>query len=160
MSSLISQNLVETEAVTGCTFTCFCDTVFHMFSCSQIDWQPFYLHQLQKFHPFDWLIEIYLQTEGQVTHHKMAPTNAWFFPSVQMVAMENPICIACLVRFKVVAVAMQPYFHHIQHLNKVTVGRRACSVGQQCKMAGVCQSVCFSFDRTCAFYNLMKVSDE
>ena len=42
-----------------------------MFSCLQINCQPFYLRQLLKFHQFDWLIEIYLQTEGQRTHHKM-----------------------------------------------------------------------------------------
>ena len=42
-----------------------------LLSCLQINWQPFYLCQLLKFHPFDWLIEIYLQTEGQGTHHKM-----------------------------------------------------------------------------------------
>ena len=42
-----------------------------MFSCLQINCQPFYLRQLLKFHPFDWMIEIYLQTEGQGTHHKM-----------------------------------------------------------------------------------------
>ena len=33
----------------------------------QINCQPFYLRQLLKLHPFDWLIEIYLQTEGQGT---------------------------------------------------------------------------------------------
>ena len=71
MSSFISQNLTEMEAVTGCTFACICHTVFRMFSCLQFNWQPFYLRQLLKFHPFDWLIEIYLQTEGQSTHHKM-----------------------------------------------------------------------------------------
>ena len=42
-----------------------------MFSCLQINCQPFYLRQLFEFHPFDWLIEIDLQTEGQGTHHKM-----------------------------------------------------------------------------------------
>ena len=42
-----------------------------------------------------------------------------------MVAMENPTCIARLVQFKVVAVATQPRFQHIQHLNEVTVGRVA-----------------------------------
>ena len=42
-----------------------------MFSCLQINCQPFYLRQLLKFHPFHWIIEIYLQTEGQGTHHKM-----------------------------------------------------------------------------------------
>ena len=58
MSSFISQNLTEIEAVTGCTFAC-------------INWKPFYLHQLLKFYPFDRLMEIYLRTEGQGTHHKM-----------------------------------------------------------------------------------------
>ena len=71
MFSLIFQNVTETEAVTGCTFACICHIVFHMLSCLQINCQPFYLCQLLKFHPFDWLIEIYLQTEGQGTHHKM-----------------------------------------------------------------------------------------
>ena len=55
----------------GCTFACKCHTVFRMFSCLQINWQPFYLGQLLKFHPFDWLMEIYLQSEGQGPHHKM-----------------------------------------------------------------------------------------
>ena len=71
MSSFIPRNLTEIEAVAGCTFACICNTVFHMFSCLQINCQPFYLCQLLKFNPFDWLIEIYLQTEGQGTHHKM-----------------------------------------------------------------------------------------
>ena len=71
MSSFISQNLTEIEAVTGCTFACICHTVFRMFSCLQNNWQPFYFRQLLKFHPFDWLIEIYPQIEGQGTHHKM-----------------------------------------------------------------------------------------
>ena len=71
MSSFTSQNLTEIKAVTGCTFTCICHTVFRKFSCLRINWQPFYLHKLLKFHPFDWLIEIYLQTEGQATYHKM-----------------------------------------------------------------------------------------
>ena len=71
MFSFISKNLTEMEAVTGCTFACICHTVFRMFSCLQINCQPFYLLQLLKFHPFDWLIAIYLQTEGQSTHHKM-----------------------------------------------------------------------------------------
>ena len=71
MSSFIPRNLTEIEAITGCTFACICNTVFRMFSCLQIYCQPFYLRQLLKFHQFDWLIEIYLQTEGQGTHHKM-----------------------------------------------------------------------------------------
>ena len=52
-----------------------------------------------------------------------------------MVAMENPTCIARLVQFKVVAVARQPRFHHIQHLNEVTVVGKLRAVGHQCKMA-------------------------
>ena len=52
-------------------FACICHTVFVMFSCLQINWQPFYLRHLLKFHPSNWQIEIYLQTEGQGTHHKM-----------------------------------------------------------------------------------------
>ena len=71
MSSFIPRNLTEIEAITRCTFACICNTVFRMFSCLQINCQPFYLRQLLKFHQFDWLIEIYLQTEGQGTHHKM-----------------------------------------------------------------------------------------
>ena len=53
----------------------------------------------------------------------------------QTVAMEKPTCIARLVQFKVVAVAMQPRFHHSQHLNEVTIVRQRCTVGHQCKMA-------------------------
>ena len=80
MSSFITQNLTEIEAVTGCTFACLCHTVF---SCLQINWQPIYLCQLLKFHPFDWLIKIYLQTEGQGTHHKMVSLQPMpGFPSV------------------------------------------------------------------------------
>ena len=71
MSSFIARNLTEIEAVAGCNFACISNTVFRMFSCLQINCQPFYLRQLLKFHPFDWMIEIYLQTEGQDTHHKM-----------------------------------------------------------------------------------------
>ena len=71
MSSFIARSLTEIEAVAGCTFACISNTVFRMFSCLQINCQPFYLRQLLKFHPFDWMIEIYLQTEGQGTHHKM-----------------------------------------------------------------------------------------
>ena len=68
-------------AVTGCTFACICHTAFRVFSCLQINWQPFYLRQLLKFHPFDWLIESYLQIEGQGTHHKMVSLQPMFgFP--------------------------------------------------------------------------------
>ena len=83
MSSFISQYLTEIEAVTGCIFACMCHTVFRMFSCLQISWQPFYFQQLLKFHPLDWLIEIYLQTEDQGTHHKMVSLQLMpGFPSV------------------------------------------------------------------------------
>ena len=71
MSSFIARNLTEIDAVAGCTFACISNMAFRMFSCLQINCQPFYLRQLLKFHPFDWMIEIYLQTEGQGTHHKM-----------------------------------------------------------------------------------------
>ena len=71
MSSFIPRNLTEIEAVAGCTFACTCKTVFQMSSCLQINCQPFYLRRLLKFHPFDWMIKIYFQTEGQGTHHKM-----------------------------------------------------------------------------------------
>ena len=53
MSSFISQKLTVIEAVTGCTFACICHTGCRTFSCLQINWQPFYLRQLLKFHPFD-----------------------------------------------------------------------------------------------------------
>ena len=53
--------------------------------------------------------------------------------SVKRLLLENPTCIARLVQFEVLAVAMQPRFHHIQDLNEVTVGP-VCSVGHQCKM--------------------------
>ena len=54
-------------------------------------------HQLLKFHPFDWLIEIYLQTEGQSTHQNMVipqcthgiPPMYWTPPDVLMV---SPLC--------------------------------------------------------------------
>ena len=84
MSSFISRNLTEIEAVAECTFACISNTVFRMFSCLQINCQPFYLRQLLKFHPFDWMIEIYLQTEGQGTHHKMLSLQPMtgFFASV------------------------------------------------------------------------------
>ena len=71
MSSFIPRNLTEKKAVAGCTFSCTCNTVFCMFSCLQINCRPLYLRPLLKFHPFDWLIELYLHTEGQGTHRKM-----------------------------------------------------------------------------------------
>ena len=58
MSSFIARSLTEIEAVAGCTFACISNTVFLMFSCIQINCQPFYLRQLLKFHPFDWMIEM------------------------------------------------------------------------------------------------------
>ena len=86
MSSFISQNLTEIEAVTGCIFTCICHTVFGMFSCLQINWQPFYPRQILKFHPFDWLIDDQNLSSnrgpGYSPQNGIAPTNACFFPSV------------------------------------------------------------------------------
>ena len=75
--------------------------------------------------------------------------------------MENPTCIARLMQFEVVAVATQPRFHHIQHLNKVTVGR-GCSVGHQYKMAqwSVSKCVLLLQQNVCIFTVMMKVSDE
>ena len=35
---------------------------------------------------------------------------------------SEPACAAGTVEFEVVAVAMQPRFHHKQHLDEVTVG--------------------------------------
>ena len=92
MSSFIPRNLREIEAITGCTFACICNTVFRMFSCLQINCQPFYLRQLLKFHQFDWLIEIYLQTEGQGTHHKMV--------SVQPMSGFSPLLSVQQLLFK------------------------------------------------------------
>ena len=43
MSTFISQNLTEIEAVTGCTFACLCHTVFRMFSSLQINWQSHFI---------------------------------------------------------------------------------------------------------------------
>ena len=90
MSSFIPRNLTEIEAITGCTFACICNTVFRMFSCLQINCQPFYLRELLKFHQFDWLIEIYLQTEGQGTHHKMV--------SLQPMSGFSPLIVLLIPR--------------------------------------------------------------
>ena len=62
-----------------------------------------------------------------------------------MVVMENPTCIARLMQFKVAAFATQPRFHHIQHLNEVTVGRHflllsRTSVQNGWSMSEVCAS--------------------
>ena len=76
MSSFIPRNLTEMDTVAGRTFACMCHTAIYMFSCLKIDCRPFYLWQLLKFHPFDWLIEIYLQNNGQGTHHKVLSLQA------------------------------------------------------------------------------------
>ena len=78
----------------------------------------------------------------------------------QMVAMENRTCIARLVQFKVIAVAMQPRFHHIQHLNEVTIVGQRCTEGHQCKMASVSKCVLLLQQNVCIFKVVMKVSDE
>ena len=95
MSSFIPRNLREIEAITGCTLACICNTVFRMFSCIQVNCQPFYLRQLLKFHQFDWLIEIYLQTEGQGTHHKMVSVQpmSGFSPLLERYDIEPDIML-------------------------------------------------------------------
>ena len=79
MSSFISRNLTEIETVNGYIIACICHTVFRLFSCLQIIWKAFYLRQLLKSDPFDWLIEFYLQSEGQDTHHKMVSLQPMVF---------------------------------------------------------------------------------
>ena len=98
MSAFIPRNLTEIEAVTGCTFACKCNTVFHMFSCLQINCQPFYLCQLLKFYPFDWLIEIYLQTEGQGTHHKSVSLQP--MPGFSPLLPESDVCENWMLKFQ------------------------------------------------------------
>ena len=63
-------------------FACVCNNVFLMISCLQINCPPFSLHQLLNFRPFEWLIEIYLQTEGQGIHHAWAITGALYFTEI------------------------------------------------------------------------------
>ena len=124
MSSFIPRNLTEIEAITGCTFACISNTVFRMFSCLQINCQPFYLRQLLKFHPFDWLIEIYLQTEGQGTHHKMVslqPMSGFSPLFIQLVGLRN--------------------FTEIRQCVKLDLWR-VCSksfVGKICKWSQICR---------------------
>ena len=77
-----------------------------------------------------------------------------------MVAMENPTCIARLVQFKVVAVAMQPRFHHIQHLNEVTIVRQCCTGDISAKWQSVSKCVLLLQQNVCIFKVVMKVSDE
>ena len=81
-------------------FACICHIVFRIFFCLQINLQPFYLRQLLKFHPFDWLIEIYLQTEGQGTHHKMV--------SLQPMLGFSPLLLVhnCLRNYLVIETAL------------------------------------------------------
>ena len=73
MSCFISQNLTEIEVVTAVTvFLPVYVTLY--FACSlvyKLTGKPLYLGQLLKFHPFDWLIEMYLKTNCQGAHHKM-----------------------------------------------------------------------------------------
>ena len=74
--------------------------------------------------------------------------------------MENPTCIARLVQFKVVAVAMQPRFHHIQHLNEVTVVGQRYAVGHSAKWQSVSKCVLLLQQNVRIFKIVMKVSDE
>ena len=77
-----------------------------------------------------------------------------------MVAMENPTCIARLMQFKVVAVAKQSRFHHIQHLNEVTVvsqldiSAKWLNVSKCVLLLQQCQQ------NVCIFTVVMKVPDE
>ena len=112
MSSFIPRNLTEIEAITGCTFACICNTVFRMFSCLQITCQPFYLRQLLKFHPFDWLIEIYLQTEGQGAHHKMVSLQPMSGFSPLFSDIIFPQCLRNTVRRTVECLKFQKLFIH------------------------------------------------
>ena len=73
-----------------------------------------------------------------------------------MVAMENPKCIARLVPFKVVAVAMQPRFHHIQKLLSNEVAQLDISA----KWVSVSKCVLLFQQNVCIFTVVMKVSDE
>ena len=116
MSSFISQTLTKIEAVTGRTFACICHTVFPMFSCLQINWQPFYLLQVLKFHPFDWLIEIYFQKYSP--QNEITPTNAWFNFSPLLGNALFLHCLNCDSLTVVVAVAhFDPHiFVHSLHL--------------------------------------------
>ena len=84
-------------------FACICNTVFRMFSYLQINCQPFYLRQLLKFHQSDRLIEIYLQIEGQGTHHKM----------VSLQPMSGfPLCCLEWYRSRVVLCSSKPNTIH------------------------------------------------
>ena len=56
-------------------FSCICHTVFRMFSCLHINWQPFYLRQLLKFHPFDWLMEYIFKPWAKVLTTKWYRSN-------------------------------------------------------------------------------------
>ena len=76
-----------------------------------------------------------------------------------MIAMENPTCIARLVWFKVVAVAMQPRFHHIQQLNEVT-SEMLLSWASVQNGWSVSKCVLLLQQNVCIFTVVMKVSDE
>ena len=75
-----------------------------------------------------------------------------------MVAMENPTCIARLVKFKVVAVATQPRFHDIHHLNEVNTVAQQDTVQNGWSVSEVCVSP--STKRAHFYKIVMKVSDE
>ena len=59
------------------------------------------------------------------------------------------------MQFKVVAVAMLPRFHHIQHLNEVTIRRRLISAKWLERV-----EVVLLVQQNCVFLVVMKVSDE
>ena len=79
MSSFISQNSTEIDALLFVYVTLYstCSLVYKLAG------SHFFVRQLLKFHPLDWLIEIYLQTEDQGTQHKKYRSNQCLvFPSV------------------------------------------------------------------------------
>ena len=110
-------------------FACICNTVFRMFSCLQINCRPFYLRQLLKFHQFDWPIGIYLQTEGQGTHHKMVsvqPMSGFsplFFDNSQFIstAVKPGLYRALVARLGTDVLSMEDkmvvYFNTYSHVN-------------------------------------------
>ena len=73
-----------------------------------------------------------------------------------MVAMENPTCIARLVQFEAVAVATQPRFYHIQHLNEVD---EVAQLDISTKWLEQVEAL-FIQQNLCIFTVVMKVSDK
>ena len=64
------------------------------------------------------------------------------------------------MQFKVVAVAMQPRFHHIQHLNEVTIVDNVAQWDISAKWQSVSKCVLLLQQNVYIFKVLIKVSDE